>query len=560
MAENGGITRAEKRVTSATAITITITTILLLMVVSMTVTDGIRTVYAQSATITAECNGHTIERGNFDADGDDEVKVDGTVYNDGDTITLPSGTYTIRIATPSWPTPYNGTDDNDFIVGTSGDDYIFGRGEDDFIVGFGGNDYLYGDVVKGTDGADTLEGGDDILCGNDGDDYLYGDVIGGGNGNDTMTGGNDTLYGGKGNDNLFGDGIGGAYGDDTLTGGDDTLYGGEGDDWLEGDVIGGGDGDNTMTGGNDTLYGGKGSDRLYGDGIWGEDGDNTMTGGNDTLYGGKGSDRLYGDGIGGGVGNDTLTGGDDTLKGGDGDDYLYGDSIDGGPGVDKIQGGNDTLYGGKGNDKLFGDGIWGDADNDTAYGGNDVIDARDNVEDNDSIDGDYIILAESTTEGNQDICASDPEDTEVNCEYHDISGLATLTTDSATIPLGGSVQIIFNSSVDNPVKITNLRVITPTGNTCTYTGTLPIIVPSNPFTATYPDNFIDIDTGTDCDTSAVGEYTVVAETEVGDPITTNFNISFNVVPEAVVGAVGMVGTGFLSILLYRRLRGKSRKE
>jgi hypothetical protein len=500
MAENGGITRAEKRVTSATAITITITTILLLMVVSMTVTDGIRTVYAQSATITAECNGHTIERGNFDADGDDEVKVDGTVYNDGDTITLPSGTYTIRIATPSWPTPYNGTDDNDFIVGTSGDDYIFGRGEDDFIVGFGGNDYLYGDVVKGTDGADTLEGGDDILCGNDGDDYLYGDVIGGGNGNDTMTGG------------------------------------------------------------NDTLYGGKGSDRLYGDGIWGEDGDNTMTGGNDTLYGGEGSDRLYGDGIGGGVGNDTLTGGDDTLKGGDGDDYLYGDSIDGGPGVDKIQGGNDTLYGGKGNDKLFGDGIWGDADNDTAYGGNDVIDARDNVEDNDSIDGDYIILAESTTEGNQDICASDPEDTEVNCEYHDISGLATLTTDSATIPLGGSVQIIFNSSVDNPVKITNLRVITPTGNTCTYTGTLPIIVPSNPFTATYPDNFIDIDTGTDCDTSAVGEYTVVAETEVGDPITTNFNISFNVVPEAVVGAVGMVGTGFLSILLYRRLRGKSRKE
>ncbi|MEO9365192.1 MAG: calcium-binding protein [Nitrososphaera sp.] len=524
MAENVGIARAKKKIASVSSST-TSAILLLLVVVSMTITDGLRTVYAQ-AIISAECNGNTIERGNFDGDPEDEVKVDGTVYNNGEEITLDGKTYTVRIATPStYYTPYNGTSGNDFIVGTSSNDYIYGKGGDDFIIGFGGNDWLYGDRIDGTSDNDTLKGGDDILCGNNGNDILYGDYIHGGSGNDTMTGGNDKLDGGDGDyDELYGDFIHGEEGGDNITGGNDKLDGGDGGDFILGDFIVGGDGDNTLTGGNDTLYGGEGNDSTYGDFIVGGDGDN-ITGGNDTLDGGSGNDILSGDFIVGGDGDNTMTGGNDTLYGGEGYDGLYGDWIDG-------------HYG-----------------NDTAYGGNDVIDVRDDVVNNDSIDGD-LISAESTTLGDQDICASDPGDLEDNCEYDDISTLATLEVSSSTIQVGQPVDITFNSSVDNPVKITSLTVTTPNGSICTYNA-LPIIVSENgTFTATYPDDF----SGTDCDTSAIGEYTVVAKTEVGDPIITNFTVPFQVVPEAIAGIASIVGAGFLSMLLYRRLRVSKKSD
>ncbi|MDP3796761.1 MAG: cadherin-like domain-containing protein, partial [Polaromonas sp.] len=84
------------------------------------------------------------------------------------------------------------------------------------------------DVLTGTSGADTIDGGggDDIINAGAGDDIVYG-----GEGNDRLNGGSgdDTLYGGEGNDNL----VGGS--------GNDTLYGGEGNDTLNGDS------------GNDTL-------------------------------------------------------------------------------------------------------------------------------------------------------------------------------------------------------------------------------------------------------------------------------------------------------------------
>ncbi|MEM2856954.1 MAG: hypothetical protein QW416_07635 [Candidatus Nitrosocaldaceae archaeon] len=278
--------------------------------------------------------------------------------------------YTVRIVTTS---SFDGTSDNDFIVGTNSDDEIYGKEGDDFIVGLDGNDTLYGDGIFGTLSDNTLEGGNDILCGND----------------------------------------------------DDTLYG----------------------------------------------------------------DGIYGD-----FGDDTLTGGNDTLEGGDDNDTLYGDNIDGGAG------------------------------NDTAYRGNDIINAVD-TKNNDNIDGDYVI-AGTLTLGNQDICASDTGDTEINCEYDNISSLTTLSTSagSSSIPIGSSVNITFTSSVDNIVKITDFTVTTPLNNTCTY-NTLPVTVPPSPFTATYPTNF----TGTGCDTSNPGTYQVKIITEVGDPITTTFNASFNVV-------------------------------
>ncbi|MEM4284839.1 MAG: calcium-binding protein [Candidatus Nitrosocaldus sp.] len=468
-----------------------------------------------------ECNGHTIERGNFDDDPEDEVKVDGTVYNNGDSITIDGKTYTVRIGSGF----VDGTSGNDFIVGSNVRDIINGRGGDDFIVGLDGNDDLSGDAIEGTNASDTIKGGDDIICGNAGDDSLVGDIIFGYDGNDTITGGNDTLEGGDGND------------------------------WLIGDSIFGGNGDDTITGGNDTLEGGDGNDGLIGDDIFGGNGDDTITGGNDTLEGGDGNDGLYGDGISGDAGNDTITGGDDALKGGDGDDALEGDGIVGGDGDDTLTGGNDTLEGGDGNDRLIGDWISGSGGNDTAYGGNDIINAKDGTTNNDYIDGDSV-YAESSTLGNADVCASDP-DPKDNCEYDDISSLATLSASPSTIPIGGSVTLAFNSNVDNIVKITGLTVTTPSGNTCSYNNTLPVTVPAyGTFTATYPDDF----TGAGCDTSTIGTYTVIAETEVGDPIITTFNTSFNVVPELALGAIGIVGSSLAAMMLYarrRRMRNRS---
>ncbi len=282
--------------------------------------------------------------------------------------------------------------------------------------------------------------------------------------------------------------------------------------------------------------------------IVGTNGNDTINGdrGDDIIVGLGGDDYLYGDAL-----ISATSGFNDILCGNDGNDYLYGDYLLGEFVPDNITGGNDVLDGGDGNDVLYGDYISGDAGNDNITGGNDIIDARDGTTNNDYTDCDFVD-AETYTLGDQDIYASDP-DPKVNCEYDDISTLATLTAPNQ-VQLGESVQITFSSTVDNPVKITSLTVTTPTGDICTYSGTLPIIVPANgTFTATYPIDF----TGTDCNTDTAGTYTVVAITEVGDPITTNFTITFQVVPEAIAGALGIVGTGLISMLLYRRVsKGK----
>lgn len=195
--------------------------------------------------------------------------------------------------------------------------------ENDHLIGGSGNDTLFGMV-----GHDILEGGSgsDTLKGNSGDDMLYGgrsaDILFGGKGADSLYGGsaNDTLKGGSGNDLLDG---GSSF---------DTLYGGSGDDFLFGggnfDELYGGSGNDTLDGGrgNDTLSAGSGNDILIGG-----TGTDALTGGagNDTLYGGTGSDRLKGGS------------GDDTLSGGNGKDYLNASS------------GDDVLYGGAGNDRLY---------------------------------------------------------------------------------------------------------------------------------------------------------------------------------------------------------------
>ncbi|MEM4351894.1 MAG: calcium-binding protein [Candidatus Nitrosocaldus sp.] len=413
-------------------------------------------VYAQE--LTGVCNNHTIERGNFDDDPEDEVKVDGTVYNNGDAITLDGKRYTVMIGSNG---TIHGTTANDFIVGTSDADTIYGKEGDDFIVGLGSSDWLIGDGIGGTPNDDNLKGWNDILCGNDG------------------------------NDRLDGDNIAGGYGNDTITGGDDVLEGGEGDDMLNGDWISGFDGNDTITGGNDKLNGGNGSDEVRGDVIIASDGNDIITGGNDALEGGEGADSLYGDAI----------------NGEDGDDI-----------------GN---------------------------GGDDIINVKDGTINNDYIDGDGVD-AESSTLGNQDICASDP-DREANCEYDDISSLATFNAvdpvdNDNTINQGQSINLVFSSSVNNPVTITDLRVITPNNITCTYTGAPITIPPNGSLTAVYPNNFTF--TGAGCDTNTAGEYKAILTTEVGDPIITEFTAPFNV-PEGL-GIIGAAVAMLASLLIYAR--------
>ncbi|MBA3744202.1 calcium-binding protein, partial [Sporichthya sp.] len=166
------------------------------------------------------------------------------------------------------------------IKGTDGADTLVGANGPDLIYGFGGND-----VIKG-------RGGNDLICAGDGNDTVVAgdgaDLVFGGAGNDTLRGnaGNDRLRGGAGNDLLVGGG-----GENLILGGTghDTLYGGAGDD-----VLLGGDGDDDLMGrgGNDVLVGGAGRDIMDG-GV-----------GRDLLIGGANEDRLHG-----GTDDDILIGG-----------------------------------------------------------------------------------------------------------------------------------------------------------------------------------------------------------------------------------------------------------
>lgn len=112
-----------------------------------------------------------------------------------------------------------------------------------------------GGIVSPTTGTNAPVNEDDVLVGGSGDDRFYG-----GNGNDTIfgNGGRDSLHGDAGNDTIFGgadnDVIDGGAHDDVLHGedGDDTIMGGTGNDRIFGGA------------GNDNLFGGVGADILSG--------------------------------------------------------------------------------------------------------------------------------------------------------------------------------------------------------------------------------------------------------------------------------------------------------
>jgi Ca2+-binding RTX toxin-like protein len=354
---------------------------------------------------------------------------------------------------------FNGTNNNDNLIGTSGNDTLRGfAGNDTLFGGFFGNDILDGgdgtfdtatyqgftnninaslETNKATFfggsgtfiGIENLIGGNnqDVLTGNGGsnriDGSFGGDEISGRGGDDFLIGGAgfDILRGELGNDRLFG-------GDDT-----DLLEGGEGGDQLSGDK------------GNDTMIGGSGNDGFF----W-VDGD-----GSDLIQGGDGRDNL---GFIGSIeqgdnleltqsGSDvilrrtnlvpiTLTnqsiesfssingdGGDDVLNisnlgvasgvlsiqftGGNGNDAMISNNVS--PNINASGGnGNDFLEGGNGNDTLLGD------------RGNDIMLARNG--------DDRIVGAESTNlgRGEIDILVGGPgRDTFVLDNFYDDNNIFT---------------------------------------------------------------------------------------------------------------------------------------
>lgn len=351
----------------------------------------------------------------FFVDSADDVLVENA--GEGiDTVRIEAAAYTLAanvealIYTGTGIFSGTGSEDDNQLVGGTGNDTLNGRGGNDLLIGGTGADWLIG----GT-GNDTYEVDDagDIAVENDGDGLdlvrttLASYTLAGGVENLTFAGsggfagtgnvldnlltgstGNDVLTGGAGNDRLVG------------VGGIDRLIGGTGNDVYEVNASGAtivealGEGNDLVSTSlsSYTLAANVENLTYAGSSIFSGAGNalaNTLTGGagNDTLSGLAGADMLLG-----GVGIDTAayanstasvtvslqtgsaTGGDaagdvlssiENLTGSNHDDTLIGDdgtnSLRGGNGNDRLyglgggdtligQGGDDTLYGGGGND------------------------------------------------------------------------------------------------------------------------------------------------------------------------------------------------------------------
>jgi Ca2+-binding RTX toxin-like protein len=251
------------------------------------------------------------------------------------------------------------------IYGTEGDDTLSTSSKGGKAYGLGGDDLL-----QGSFGADTLDGGDgnddivDNVFGNDDDTTR--DVLIGGAGDDTIRseGGADVIDGGEGNDHITasGDGatIDGGAGNDAIStyGGNVQVDGGEGVDRAAVSLV---DASNDLsidfTSGATTSFqngttfsnieafsisGGSGNDFFdmtdFDDSANGNTGNDTLIGrgGNDALIGAEGADVIDG-----GDGNDVITSSEglDVLTGGAGADYFVYDhsaSLGAGANADRI--------------------------------------------------------------------------------------------------------------------------------------------------------------------------------------------------------------------------------
>ena len=185
----------------------------------------------------------------------------------------------------------DGSDDNDHLIGTSGDDIIDSKAGADIMEGGDGNDTYYVDDVKDVV-IEQAGGGEDTVFSSishtaathvenvtlTGSANIF---AAGNNSNNILTGneGRNRLNSGRGDDTVYG------------MGGNDNLNGGDGNDYLDG-----GDGNDVINGdaGDDILVGGKGKDILKG----GAGNDTYIYGDNDTIIDNQGINTLkFSDGL-----------------------------------------------------------------------------------------------------------------------------------------------------------------------------------------------------------------------------------------------------------------------
>lgn len=259
----------------------------------------------------------------------------------------------------------NGDDNDDLIIGGSGNDALSGGNGIDTLIGRSGDD-----TIDATDTGPCYVRGnfDEEICGPP-TDIVSTDSVDGGPGDDLIyanPGGIDTVDGGPGTNQILWETNTDCitvYTDSTeppFSSGPDSItltfidattarvtvngisydyprdlvacfeaYTGSGNDLVQIDAAVGVPSTVMAGDGNDTVIGGGGADSV-------DAGD-----GNDSVLGNAGNDTLIG-----AAGNDTLDGGigNDSLDGGDGDDSILGGE------------GDDTLIDGMGNDTVDGDG------------------------------------------------------------------------------------------------------------------------------------------------------------------------------------------------------------
>ncbi|GIU72178.1 MAG: hypothetical protein KatS3mg003_1657 [Candidatus Nitrosocaldaceae archaeon] len=135
----------------------------------------------------------------------------------------------------------------------------------------------------------------------------------------------------------------------------------------------------------------------------------------------------------------------------------------------------------------------------------------------------------------------------------------TLTAIPNPIPTPGSstdLTLTMESSGLGNTVITAWVVYEPDEDICQVVLLPSPIPPGGSVTKTYPDDFTisvldDSGTGNNtCDTDTIGAYTTEVQTEIGDPIIKTFYIAFNVLNEAVIGSVALVGASLAAIIAY----------
>ncbi len=131
-------------------------------------------------------------------------------------------------------------------------------------------------------------------------------------------------------------------------------------------------------------------------------------------------------------------------------------------------------------------------------------------------------------------------------------GIAALNT---PYNLGGQGDI-FICIVSTQRQITDIKLIDPASTFHNYVGSpsLPITLPQG---GNQCLNLRASDFGLSSGFNQVGDWVVVADTNPGKSFIYEFAVTFQVIPESVIGALAVVGTPIATFAGYKLLRKRS---